>query len=196
MDTLVLNNAYMPIDRVSWFDAISDLFAGRAEVVDVYEDRVVRSGTNSLVPRTFEPLRTDEAGVWKVPSIIRFLTKAVFRQRCVRFNRHNVWLRDRGKCQYCNHKVTKSEFTLDHVLPRSRDGKTKWTNVVVSCLPCNHRKANRTPVEAGMKLCREPVQPMQVPGQLSPVLSWHEGLPSSWKDFMESVRYWHTALEE
>lgn len=199
MDTLVLNSAYLPIDRVSWMEAIGDLLTGRAEVVDVYEGATVRSGTGydrGVLPYTFQALATSETGVWLVPSIIRFLSKAVFHRRYVKFNRHNVWLRDQGRCQFCNIKLRTDEFTYDHVLPQSRGGKTKWDNIVVACIPCNHRKANRTPAEAGMKLARAPYRPSQLPGQLSPALSWKEGMPESWKSFLESVRYWHGGLTE
>lgn len=196
MDTLVLNSAYMPVDRVSWMEAIADLITGRAEVVDCYEGVTVRSGSNdgADLPHTFLALRTAELGVWRIPSIIRFLSKAVFPKRCVKFNRHNVWLRDQGLCQYCGVKLSTNEFTYDHILPQSRGGKTKWENIVCACIPCNHRKSNRTPAEARMRLRREPFRPTQLPGQLSPALSWKDGMPESWRSFLESVRYWHSGL--
>jgi 5-methylcytosine-specific restriction endonuclease McrA len=196
MDTLVLNSAYMPIDRISWTDAIGDLLTGRAEVLDTYEDKTVSSGSCELdVPWTFEALRTEEIGVWKVPSIIRFLSKAVFFRRNVKFNRHNVWLRDKGRCQYCNVRMGMDEFTYDHVVPFSKGGKTNWLNIVVACVPCNHKKANRTPAGARMRLRRDPFRPMHLPGQVSPALMWRDGMPPSWKSFLASVSYWHGKLE-
>lgn len=196
MDTLVLNSAYMAISRISWTDAIGDLLTGRAEVVDTYEDKTVSSGPGELdLPRTFEALRTDKLGVWKVPSIIRFLSNAVFFRRRVKFNRHNVWLRDKGRCQYCNMRMSLDEFTYDHIIPFARGGRTKWKNIVVSCVPCNHTKANRTPVEAKMRLQRKPFIPMHLPGQISPALKWKDGMPPSWKSFLASVSYWHSKLD-
>lgn len=196
MDTLVLNSAYMPVDRKSWMEAIGDLLTGRAEVVETYEGKTVNSGEGDLdLPFTFEALRTEKRGVWKVPSIIRFLTKAVFRQRNVKFNRHNVWLRDKGQCQYCGIKTKMDSFTYEHVVPSSQGGQTVWKNIVVACAPCNHKKANRTPDQARMKLRRKPYRPVSLPGQLSPALRWNEGMPDSWKSFLASVRYWHGSLE-
>ena len=49
-------------------------------------------------------------------------------------------------------------LTLDHVVPRSRNGESTWENLVASCRPCNNRKGNRTPQEAGMTLARPPRQ--------------------------------------
>ena len=196
MDTLVLNSAWMPIDRISWMDAIGDLLTGRAEVVEAYEDLTVCSGAgHASLPHTFEALRTERAGVWRVPSIIRFLSKAVFFRRHVKFNRHNVWLRDQARCQFCNARTKMDEFTYDHVVPLSRGGQTKWENIVVSCMSCNHTKANRTPAEAGMKLRRAPFKPMHLPGQVSPALCWKDGMPESWKSFLASVSYWHGSLD-
>lgn len=195
MDTLILNSAYMPIDRKSWIDAIGDLITGRAEVVETY-DAVIRSGKMiGDVPLNLIPLTTEEDGVWLVPSIIRFVTKAVFISRPVKFNRHNVWLRDKGRCQFCSTKLSMAEFTFDHVLPQSRGGGTNWLNIVCACLPCNHKKANRTPAEAGMRLRREPLHPKYLPGEVSPTLKWQEGMPESWKDFLSSVSYWHSKLD-
>ena len=196
METLVLNSAYMPIDRISWMTAIGNLLKGKAEVVDTYENMTVSSGNGDLdLPWTFDALRTKEEGIWKVPSIIRFLTGAVFHRRRVKFNRHNVYLRDKGRCLYCGTKLSSNEFTFDHVLPRSRGGKTCWKNIAGACVPCNHKKANRTPEEAGMRLRREPFIPMHLPGHVSPALQWKDGMPDSWKSFLESVRYWHSKLD-
>ena len=39
---------------------------------------------------------------------------------------------------------------MDHVVPRSRGGRSSWDNVVTSCAPCNLRKGNRLPAEIGM----------------------------------------------
>lgn len=195
MNTLVLNSAYIAIDRVPWTEAIGDLITGRAEVVDCYENVTVRSGSNNhSLPRTFQALATEQAGVWKVPSIIRFLSKAVFHKHKVKFNRHNVWLRDQGSCQYCGIKLRTEEFTYEHVFPQSRGGETAWENIVVACIPCNHRKANRTPEEAKMKLLRQPFKPAHLPGQLSPALTFQEGMPESWKSWLQSVTYWHGGL--
>jgi len=98
-------------------------------------------------------------------------------------------------CQYCNVRMSSDEFTYDHIVPFSKGGTTKWRNIVVACVPCNHKKANRTPREAGMRLRRKPFIPMHLPGQVSPALKWHEGMPPSWKSFLASVSYWHGKLD-
>lgn len=181
MDTLVLNASYQPVGRVSWQTAFRLIFSGRVEVVDTYTDRIVRSARE----------------VFQVPSIVRFvkMVKKAFRRRGVSLNRKNIYLRDRGRCQFCGTSLPSSSFTLDHLLPRSQGGGTSWENVVVACIPCNQRKRNRTPEQAGMKLLGRPVRPKTLPGMVPTGLVWNEGMPSSWRDYLLSFRYWHAPLD-
>ena len=203
MDTLVLNQGYQPINRVPWFEAIGYLFTEdgtpKCEVVEVYDEKFVHSGRTSggELPVALTILQTEEEGKWFVPSVIRFLKAAtgMFRKG-VKFNRNNVWLRDKGRCQYCDNKVSRSSFTYDHVIPRRQSGKTKWENIVVACSPCNQRKKDRSPAQAGMRLRRKPVRPKHLPGLNSPLLNWQEGMPDTWQSYLASVRYWHGKLDE
>ncbi len=71
-------------------------------------------------------------------------------------SRKNILLRDRNTCQYCGEVLPSSELTLDHVVPRSRGGASTWENLVACCHSCNRQKGNQFPVEADMKLMREP----------------------------------------
>ena len=179
MDTLVLNAAYQPVARVSWQRAFTLVFTGRAEVVETYADRVIRSARE----------------VFPMPSIVRFvrMVKTYF-SRGVRFNRRNVYLRDKGRCQYCGHRVPSNAFNFEHVVPKAQGGRTTWANIVVSCHPCNQKKGNRTPEQAGMKLLSQPYRPKSLPGMGRTQLAWHEGMPSTWKDYLQTVRYWHATL--
>ncbi len=178
MHTLVLNSAYMPINKITWRKAISLLFTGKVEVIEEY-DEIVRSPSTAF----------------QMPSIIRYLgAKVGMFRRGVKFNRNNVYLRDKGRCQYCGKRVSREDFTYDHIVPRRHGGETKWKNIVVSCIPCNQRKAARTPEQAGMRLISKPVRPKYLPGVSSPILNWSAGMPTSWKDYMGSVKYWHDKL--
>jgi len=73
-------------------------------------------------------------------------------------SRRGILLRDSGACQYCGARLPSKDLTLDHVVPRSRSGASTWENLVACCMPCNNRKGNRTPLEAGMALLRQPRQ--------------------------------------
>ena len=77
------------------------------------------------------------------------------RRQRPRFSKANLYVRDMYTCQYCNTPYTKHNLTLDHVLPISKGGKTRWDNIVAACGPCNSAKGNKTRI----KPKRMPYQP-------------------------------------
>ena len=71
----------------------------------------------------------------------------------------NLFVRDHNLCGYCGNSFNKGELTRDHVTPKSKGGLDTWTNLVTSCMPCNHKKGARTPSEANMPLLYVPYTP-------------------------------------
>ena len=69
----------------------------------------------------------------------------------LKFSRRSILKRDRFRCQYCGHKFESHELTYDHVIPRSCNGKTVWTNIVTACIECNKNKSNRPANYSGRK---------------------------------------------
>ena len=63
-----------------------------------------------------------------------------------KITRRAVFARDSWTCQYCG---SRSNLTVDHVIPRSKGGTSSWENIVASCAPCNRRKGDRLPRQAG-----------------------------------------------
>ena len=63
------------------------------------------------------------------------------------------------RCAYCGKEFREKDLTIDHVIPSSRGGDDSWENLVPACAPCNHKKADRTPREAGMPLKFKPETP-------------------------------------
>ena len=113
-----------------------------------------------------------------IPTVIRLFYMAKRPLFSRRLSRREVFWRDSFTCQYCG-KPTR-EPTLDHVTPRVRGGAHTWDNVVTACVPCNHRKAGRTPVLAGMRLLREPRPP-----RLNPYYQFmHREIPDEWRPFL------------
>src|ERR1700733_2473754 len=92
----------------------------------------------------------------RVPSVIRLLAYRHIPQQSRALSRKNILLRDRNTCQFCGRIFPGSELTLDHVVPRSRGGRSSWENLVACCYNCNNSKGDRTPEEAGFKLARRP----------------------------------------
>ena len=183
-ETLVLDPAWLPVARVSWQRAITLLWEGKVEVIEEYEDKIVRSVTLEV----------------RVPSVIRFLKGRVGHRPAIRFSRQNVFLRDGGRCQYCGQRVLREHATYDHVVPRVQGGATRWENVVIACVPCNQRKGGRTPVQAKMHLLSTPVRPRSLPGGLVFTFRFHKGMPDCWRaylrDAVASVTYWNAELQD
>jgi hypothetical protein len=92
-----------------------------------------------------------------LPSVIRLLVYKHIPMRMQITTRRNIFMRDAHRCQYCGHKFHASELTLDHIVPRAQGGKNTWENLATCCKKDNHRKANRTPQEAGMPLLHPPL---------------------------------------
>jgi len=73
--------------------------------------------------------------------------------------RRAVFERDGFSCCYCGKSLTKSQVTIDHVIPKSKGGPTSYTNCVTSCKVCNLYKANKTLDQSGLKLLVTPRNP-------------------------------------
>lgn len=117
----------------------------------------------------------------RVPRIIRLRDCERTPRMRVRPTRRNIFARDDYRCQYCRKALPARQLTVDHVLPRARGGPDGWTNLVTACLPCNDRKGRRTPVEAGMRLAHEPMEPRAHP---LVTLALREERYHSWQPFV------------
>jgi 5-methylcytosine-specific restriction endonuclease McrA len=165
--------SYFPLSLWSWQESVKAVFMDRVNVVSEY-DSVVRSPSIEL----------------RLPSVIS-LKDYVNLDRWPAFTRFNVFLRDSFRCQYCGRGFPTEDLTFDHIVPRSRGGRTTWTNVVTACQVCNLQKANRLPSECGMAMLRPVERPstyeLQRNGRAFPPNYLHE----SWRDFL----YWDSELE-
>lgn len=84
-----------------------------------------------------------------------------------------LFARDRNLCAYCGQHFTEAELTREHVVPQAQNGRDHWMNVVTACRACNHRKANRTPEQAGMALAGVPRRPSYLAFALLGALERH-----------------------
>ncbi|MGH7051864.1 MAG: HNH endonuclease [Acetobacteraceae bacterium] len=165
--------SYFPLSLWAWQDAVRAVFLDRVAVLSEYE---VEVHSPSVVIR--------------LPSVIA-LKGYVPTARRPAFTRFNVFLRDGFACQYCKLRHAAPDLTFDHVVPRSRGGRTVWENVVTACGTCNLRKGSRLPRECRMypreMPCRPTTWELQERGRAFPPNYLHE----SWRDFL----YWDSELE-
>jgi len=140
---LVLNATYEPLHVVSVRRAVLLLMRHRAELVEAAEGWM-----------------RSERATMPVPLVIRLACYVRIPQHfMLPLSRRTILARDHYACQYCGVQPGRANLTIDHVLPRSQGGETRWENVVTACGPCNRRKGDRTPQEAGMPVHRQPRRP-------------------------------------
>lgn len=140
---LVLNATYEPLSVVSVRRAVVLLLKEKAELVEAAE-AVLRS----------------ERITMPMPLVIRLIYYVRIPYRVsLPVTRRTVLARDHYTCQYCGRQPPRKDLTVDHILPRSRGGRTTWENVVTACQRCNGRKGGRTPEEANMRLLTKPARP-------------------------------------
>ena len=188
---LVLNRGWIPIRVATVQDAITLVCKGAARIVEprTYETFDFDSWAALGAERDRAHIRTVRLRI-RVPEVVVLSHYAGLPKREVVFSRRNVFKRDRYACQYCGAQPGMEDLTLDHVVPRSRGGRSCWENLVVACLACNTRKANRSPAEAGLRLRRAPARPRWTPALTITVAHRREG----WEAFL-SRAYWDVPLE-
>lgn len=170
---LLLNgSSWEPLAVISVPRAINLILAGKAVVIE-------QSGQ-------FLKTICDQ---FPVPSVIALRTYINVPRRQAHWSRKGVLVRDAYTCIYCSAQpgsiikgkvLGKHDFTVDHILPRSRGGKDTWTNTACACYACNHRKGDKLPHELSMRLKWEP----KTPRTSYLVIAIGTG-PDAWKRYIE-----------
>jgi len=164
---LVLNRGWNPVAVVTVERAIClicSTYANKepkARIMDPTTD--FKSYTweewGKLIPAHGEGAIHSAKQAFRIPEIVLLSRYNKLPQQRVNFSRRTIYKRDRNQCQYCGGSPGTESLSIDHVLPRSRGGKTTWTNCVLACTTCNRKKADRTPKECGMVLRSVPKKP-------------------------------------
>ncbi len=162
---LVLNATYEPINVCSVRRAVVLVLKAKAELLE-------RGGWE---------LHSERSTVSR-PVVIRLVSYVHVPRDAHRrkITRRAVFARDGWACQYCG---SRSNLTVDHVIPRSKGGDSGWENIVASCAPCNRRKGDRLPRQAGMHPRRKPHTPraeifIHVASPTIPA-AWRQYLPAA-----------------
>lgn len=177
---LLLNADFQPLRLIRWERAIMLIYEKKAELLENYAGKFIRSVN----------------AIFDSPAVLRLIKYRKSKNR-IRFNRFNVMARDNHTCAYCGKKPWKvqapdyEELTLDHVIPRSKGGKTTWLNIVTACIDCNRKKADKSPKEMNMILRFEPRYPT-APDILRMSICKHR-IEKEWVDYLpEQAKEWGT----
>ena len=157
---LILNQDYSPLGICLAKRAIVLIFSEKAETV-INSENSIKSISQSFL----------------IPSVIKTL-KYIKRPYEKKISRFGIFARDNFTCQYCN--TTKNKLTIDHIVPKSKNGNHSWDNVATACTDCNHKKAGRTPKEAKMRLIKKP----SIPNLNTHILKYSNNMQNSWAPFL------------
>ena len=189
--TLVLNRNWQPVNVATVARALVLLWNESARVVDPVDYQTFDwNDWSKLRPENGDLFVQAIRFRVRVPEVITLCEYDRLPTAAVTFSRRNIFKRDKFVCQYCGEQPGTDALTIDHVVPRAQGGESRWDNCVLSCIDCNHRKADRTPKQAGLKLRREPVQPTW-----KPLYAAHDVRIESWSKFV-SEAYWNVELKK
>lgn len=189
--TLVLNRSWQPVHVSRVSRSLVLVWNDHAKIVDPRDFALYSwSDWSTLEPSHGEEFIQTTRWKLRIPEVIVLTGYDRVPRRTVSFSRRNLYRRDHFTCQYCGAQPGSSELTIDHVVPRSRGGKSTWENCVLACVDCNRRKADRSPEQCGLALKRRPVQPRWKPGYAA-----HGIKIASWDQFLSEV-YWQVELEQ
>jgi len=160
---LVLNASYEPINVCTVRRAAVLLLKNRAEILE--EGDWALHAENLTLAR---------------PVVIRLLAYVRIPRDAHRrkITRRAVFARDRWTCQYCGHE--RGHLTVDHVVPRSKGGRSTWDNIVTCCAPCNRRKGDRLPRQANMV----PARPPKAPSATIFIHVATPTIPAAWEQYL------------
>lgn len=176
----VLNSDFAAINYISVKRAKHMIEKGKAIPVD-YQGSIKDRRQPSFVPKKI---------------LLCSLVSELYSKK-LPWNKENMAYRDKDRCVYCGVKLPLKQIEIEHVHPQSRGGKTEWENVVSSCRPCNQKKADRTPEEAGMSYYRKSYAPYQ-PGlyefivkrcQKPELEEWFKNFTGVCAEVVEEFRY-------
>lgn len=164
---LLLNNTYEPLGLTSVRSVMKKIANGSnaIKIEEYYEDYICTVNQRIAIP--------------SVVRLNRYINTSRIRNR-KSFNRIDIYQRDEFTCVYCGDVFGKDDLTLDHILPKSRHGGNDYSNLATSCKPCNNRKGDRTPEEAGMALLRK------IPKSFNPVATvvFKYKIHDSWRKYL------------
>jgi 5-methylcytosine-specific restriction endonuclease McrA len=165
---LILNRNWQAIHVKSPLEAMTMMYSDSATALDIRgEDYMVPLKWQDWIKLPIENEKDDfiqtVRGNIKIPKVLVLCNYNQVPRKRPKFSPKAVWDRDQGTCQYTGRKLTPQEANIDHIIPRSRGGKTDWNNCVLTHKEINSKKADRTPEEAGLKLIRKPQDPKELP---------------------------------
>lgn len=184
---LAVNKGWFPIEIVTHKDAFRLMCKGHAKAMETIENSYVMHTMESWMDmhmhENYDKINTVSMEI-PVPEIIVLTEYDKIPKRFINFSKGNLLIRDNYTCGYCGCEVTNETGTIDHIHPQSKGGQTNWTNCIIACMKCNHKKADNLPY--GQFKPRVKAKEPKTP---SPIYRVNDKLkkteyPKSWEPFL------------
>ena len=121
---LVLNKFFFPIDTTNVKRAFLMLYCGAAKAVDInYETFDFDSWSQITSMKNDDCIRT-VSKIIKIPRVIMVVRYDKVPCKEVKFNRYNIFKRDKAQCQYCGLSILVGTQTVLAYLPDTRIPRT------------------------------------------------------------------------
>jgi 5-methylcytosine-specific restriction endonuclease McrA len=156
---LILNRNYQPVRVTTARQGFVLLYSGRARALDRDFEPMEFEAWIEIRPEGHDEAIGTPRGAVRLPRVLVLASYSRVPRGPLRLSRRNIFLRDNHTCQYCARRLPTRHLNLDHVIPRSRGGRSTWENLVTSCRKCNLSKGWATPEECGMPLQQRPRRP-------------------------------------
>ncbi|MGF1657571.1 MAG: HNH endonuclease [Verrucomicrobiales bacterium] len=182
---LVLNRNWQAINVRTPAEAFCQMCTGSVTALDIDAEGSMRpvrwSEWLELPVRENDVSILTPRGLIRVPTVIVLARYSRVPKKRPRFSAKAIWERDGHRCQYTGRVLKAGEGNIDHVIPRSRGGKTSWDNCVLASKEVNTKKGNRLPEEIGLRLLKAPKAPVEVPTTI--LIRNHHKIPD-WDHFL------------
>lgn len=159
---LVLNKNWHPLNVVTSFSALKLVYTNVAAsiCIETMTPHNWREWTQMNLNDSYQSINTPQATI-KIPKVILLLKTVELPLLTPKLTSNNIYIRDNFMCQYTGKKLSCKERSIDHIIPKSRGGKTTWSNCVLCHKDVNLKKGNKTPKEAGLVLINTPTIPVK-----------------------------------
>jgi 5-methylcytosine-specific restriction endonuclease McrA len=164
---LMLNRNWQAINSKTVEEIMPMIVTGVATALDIESETLIRPVkwdewiTLPVRPQD-DAIHTPKMTI-RVPTVVAVVQYAKLPKRRPKLNIQGLAARDGHTDQYTGKKLARDEMSIDHVMPRSRGGKHEWTNIALTAKKVNQAKKDKTPSEAGLKLLKEPKEPLPLP---------------------------------
>lgn len=168
---LVLNSGWMPIGVKRLKEAMTAVFENKEwQLV-----QIDRSTDNPCIQPVswlewLELEANDSTGFIntirgpiRIPTVIitKNYSKVIY--RTLKPNKRGIYDRDKGICQYTGKKLTRTNCSIDHLVPKSKGGRNTWDNMVLCDKEINNKKGSKLPEDFYIKTISKPKSPRPLP---------------------------------